>query len=548
MLAVGLALLCSASARAGTYEVWSCAGPDGKPVPADGWRSEGYGYFSSPSNDCAGGNGLFAGLNGDFDHGANTEILTWHYQVPAPLKIASYRLWRAVRTGPNSTNASSVYWMSRQANQYTGAYVVTPENCPGCGAMGDLNAHFVNANLVSESGLADVRDLFLNAGCGGVTGWNCRADASADPYMVYFRMYRAAVVLQDDSDPVFTSPPAGSLTAGGVLAGTHGVSFSATDTGSGVYRAIIEVDGKQAVTQLLGCAEPFIAIAPCKPAASGTVSLDTTTLADGPHTVRVVVTDATYANTAAFGPFTITTSNAPTSCAPAESPDLSVRFDRRRSTISYGGRLNVIGQAPPAAQVRVFSQISRAGAPAKLGRTPAHGRCPGQLHLQGPRGSVAQPALRLSRSRRPALPVLQTAERQRARAGDAQGLAALDPLRLARALQRQAARRLCAEQREARRTAGPRARPVAQHPHRPDERQRCVQLPLPILVPRRWHHVPGACPRTARRLVPVRARHVQEDHGSRALSHATTAASPSSKPRSSMSSSPAARRAAARCG
>jgi hypothetical protein len=386
MLAVGLALLCSASARAGTYEVWSCAGPDGKPVPADGWRSEGYGYFSSPSNDCAGGNGLFAGLNGDFDHGANTEILTWHYQVPAPLKIASYRLWRAVRTGPNSTNASSVYWMSRQANQYTGAYVVTPENCPGCGAMGDLNAHFVNANLVSESGLADVRDLFLNAGCGGVTGWNCRADASADPYMVYFRMYRAAVVLQDDSDPVFTSPPAGSLTAGGVLAGTHGVSFSATDTGSGVYRAIIEVDGKQAVTQLLGCAEPFIAIAPCKPAASGTVSLDTTTLADGPHTVRVVVTDATYANTAAFGPFTITTSNAPTSCAPAESPDLSVRFDRRRSTISYGGRLNVIGQAPPAAQVRVFSQISRAGAPAKLGRTPLTADAQGSFTYKVPAG------------------------------------------------------------------------------------------------------------------------------------------------------------------
>ena len=61
MLAVGLVLLWCATARAGTYEVWSCANADGRPVPADGWRSEGYGYFSSPSNDCAGGTGSTPG-------------------------------------------------------------------------------------------------------------------------------------------------------------------------------------------------------------------------------------------------------------------------------------------------------------------------------------------------------------------------------------------------------------------------------------------------------------------------------------------------------
>ena len=41
-------------------------------------------------------------------------------------------------------------------------------------------------------------------------------------------------------------------------------------------------------------------------------------------------------------------------------------FDRKRRTIGYGGKLNVVGQAPPGAQVRVFSQVSRAGAAAKL--------------------------------------------------------------------------------------------------------------------------------------------------------------------------------------
>ena len=40
-----LALLVPAVARAGTYEVWSCAGPDGAPVPADGWRPETFGIL-----------------------------------------------------------------------------------------------------------------------------------------------------------------------------------------------------------------------------------------------------------------------------------------------------------------------------------------------------------------------------------------------------------------------------------------------------------------------------------------------------------------------
>ena len=44
-------------------------------------------------------------------------------------------------------------------------------------------------------------------------GLACQADAGSEPDTSSFRMYRGAFVLQDDSDPVFTSPPAGSLTA-----------------------------------------------------------------------------------------------------------------------------------------------------------------------------------------------------------------------------------------------------------------------------------------------------------------------------------------------
>jgi hypothetical protein len=386
LVTVLLALLVPAAAHAGTYEVWACADSAGKPVPADGWRSEGYGYYSSPANACTGGNGLYAGLNGAFAHAANAETLTWHFHVDAPLKIASYRLWRAVRTEANSFNASPVYWMARQQNSYTGAYVVGPENCPGCGGLGDTTNHFAAANLVAESNLADVRDLFLNAGCGGATGYNCTAEAGTAPDAVSFRMYRSQITLQDDADPVFTSTPSGSLTAGGVLSGTQGLSFSASDSGGGVLRYELEVDGGHTVAEQVICARPYTAVVPCKTAASGSLSFDTATLADGPHTMRVLVVDATATNVAAYGPFAITTSNAPSSCAPAEGTGLSVALDRKRSTIAYGGRLDVVGQAPPGATVRVFSQVSRSGAAARLGRTPIAADATGKFTYRVPAG------------------------------------------------------------------------------------------------------------------------------------------------------------------
>jgi hypothetical protein len=383
-----LVLMCfvPSKAHAGTYQVFSCSGPNGEAVPADGWRAEGHAEHSSPVNACASGGGLYAGLNGVVAHAANAATVTWHFQVPASLKIHSYQMWRAAGVQPNTDNASPVYWMARQSNQYVGAYVVGGENCPGwqCRGLGDASKRFAPANLIGEGPLTDVRDLYLNAGCGGETGRACAA-ASSD--VAWFRMYGAAITLQDDSDPVFGSPPAGSLLGGGALAGAHGVSFAATDVGGGLHEAVIEVDGQRAAATNLGCAPPYTAVVPCKLAVSGTVTLDTAALADGAHSVRVLVTDVS-GNAAAFGPFPITTSNAPTSCAPADAANLTTRVSRR-GDIGYGGRLLVRGQLAGAAagtQVRVLSLIARAGATQKVGRTPLVTDAEGRFTYRVPAG------------------------------------------------------------------------------------------------------------------------------------------------------------------
>ena len=252
-----------------------------------------------------------------------------------------------------------------------------------CASRGSTATPFADANLVTSRPLAEVRDLWMNVGCGG-TG-TCQPGASPGEYSSGYRLYRSAISLQDDTDPAFSAAPAGSLFAGGALAGTHGVSFSATDTGSGVQQATLEVDGTAVATQTLGCAPPYTATVPCKLSASGTVALDTATLTDGPHAVRLLLKDAS-GNTAAYGPFTVTTANAPSACAPAAAAE--VVTTRRSATIGYGARLNLRGTVAGAAAgtvVRVISEVKGSRA-SRLVATPLTTDAQGRFSYRVPAG------------------------------------------------------------------------------------------------------------------------------------------------------------------
>ena len=209
MLAVVLLCLAPAAARAGTYEVWTCAGPDGEPAPADGWLAEG-GAVLEPGQRLRSGGGLYAGLNGAFDHPNRRP--TWHFKAPANTKI------RATGSGARRTSTRTaayetpIYTMTGKLNLYDGAYVVEQCPAPGCRGRG-LGYHAARppANLVADPTSPTCATCCSTRHCGG----GAPADRvpsgrdRRDPDTSSFRMYRAAFVLQDDSDPVFTSPPAG---------------------------------------------------------------------------------------------------------------------------------------------------------------------------------------------------------------------------------------------------------------------------------------------------------------------------------------------------
>jgi len=131
--------------------------------------------------------------------------------------------------------------------------------------------------------------------------------------------------ISDTSAPSFSSPPSGSLLAGGPLRGSKGVSFAASDVGGGIYEVGLLVDGQPEQLQTPDsnggrCVKPFQYLVPCPLSLSSSFSIDTTRIPDGQHEVQVVAYDATEEGRAVSAPTTIDVHNAPTS---TQRPQLS---------------------------------------------------------------------------------------------------------------------------------------------------------------------------------------------------------------------------------
>ena len=101
------------------------------------------------------------------------------------------------------------------------------------------------------------------------------------------------MTLNDPNKPV-PGTPTGPLTQSGVwVKGTLSLTASATDAGGGLAALRLLVDGNPqagAGRQTFAC--DFTFAVPCPASGSGSLSLNTTTLVDGTHTVLVQAEDA----------------------------------------------------------------------------------------------------------------------------------------------------------------------------------------------------------------------------------------------------------------
>jgi hypothetical protein len=383
LLGALLALALPATARAqDAYTVHYCQAPGGGVGSVDG--------FSAISG--AAGLG-FACPAGGVSSGPPTsqfgtlEAFGIRYRVPGDTRLASFVLWRTVAVPPPwnytlfaDSDAPTV------ENSVETCWTVGGGPCRGVGDGRISNASRIARTTPDTGGLL----LWVDCNPGPCTaGGSTRAT-----------VHRLDAELSDRFDPVLVGTPSGDLLdSQRAVAGTRSIAFSASDRGGGIYRAAIEVDGAAAVSQVVDdnggrCREPFTAPVPCRLTASGSIALDTATLADGVHSVRLVVSDATGTNAVAYGPVEITTRNQAPGCDPAvtrATTPVTARFRgtrRTRLTRARGRGARIRGTVAGAGAGTPVFLIARAIRRGARDRVAARGltAADGSYRLRVPRG------------------------------------------------------------------------------------------------------------------------------------------------------------------
>jgi hypothetical protein len=380
-LATFAVLGAAVSAQAGTYTVYACSTPDGKPAPMEGWigaSSPGVPNWTSHAAHCTGSDPKLV-----LQHYLSTSPQTWPYGA-----AASYTF-----TAPPDTRVSSAVVRRRfsGSNDQTMAYQVrfrdqVREWCTrytGCtGLDGDA----------TYTGI-DAPSYYINQVCGGPQ--DC-----ADTQAVTTEIRRVATSLEDTASPWFASQPSGPLVEPGrTLAGPIGASLPLRDEGGGLSVARLEVDGAIAGEWPVDgndgrCSAPYRHIVPCKLAATAAITWDSNTVADGLHQARLLAYDVA-GNSLVYGPFQISVRNTPSACGPGPAGlKITARFRTggRRVTVRRGKRVGIRGRitasgAPVAgATVRLVGRVQRRGsAPGATDRVATTG-ADGRFRLRAPAG------------------------------------------------------------------------------------------------------------------------------------------------------------------
>jgi len=301
------AYLVPSPSNAGEYHVYSCLTPTGAPAPTSGWSPSTNGPWMEVTNNCGeSGGSLTAALDGNVSHPANVSAAIWIFSAPAGTRIAAAKLWRSTyarswEAGNNSTETQ----LQAPGDTTTADVFSQCVRFEGCESVGNSSVPMSQANLVvaPSPNLTEATHLYVNASCGGGPGSSCPAVGSG--YAVAISLYAADITLADDTPPTFSSV-GGSLAAGGTMSGVGDISFSASDTGSGLYEAVFSIDGHAVSHQLLNSASgpcrnvggtsdesnAFFEVEPCPLALSDDLSFDTALAPEGSHLLTVALLDA----------------------------------------------------------------------------------------------------------------------------------------------------------------------------------------------------------------------------------------------------------------
>jgi hypothetical protein len=240
---------------------------------------------------------------------------------------------------------------------------------------------------------------------GGITE-HCEGGGAG--LIAFAAIVSATITLEDNSPPKVTVV-GGTLTTGTELEGVQTLAIAGTDTGSGIYQAILEVDGKEtqsttadnndghceSVGQTTDGRPAFLYVVPCKLEVNGQyVFFNMAGIPDGTHRLTVLVTDAAGNATTVLSREVIVGRGACNgTCGDqaklaASDAKLLKPVTRRyaRSGLRFSGTLREPTGAPvAAARLELRQQASSTGAPMRaIASTTTNGA--GEWSFVVPRG------------------------------------------------------------------------------------------------------------------------------------------------------------------
>jgi hypothetical protein len=284
-------LVAAPPAEAGTYDVYSCRFPDGRPAPADGWTP-----FGAIAHDtCSRGGGLTADLPAE--RTLWERVSGWRFSAPADTSIRGFTIYRYAESEsawPWGRDYTSFY---DNANP-RGLGPANPDYCfshfAGCTSAGVKGSFYTSDNKV-ERGSLDIHTLSFEVVCWGYgeEGVGYCEPGTRTPGRL--NLFAARFSLRDDFAPSLAAGT-GSLEDGQVISSPTQLVVDAADRGSGLTRWWLEADGVVQPDSVVAaggdCAVPYTKTVPCPRRAAIAVPIDPEALGDGPRTLRVGVTDA----------------------------------------------------------------------------------------------------------------------------------------------------------------------------------------------------------------------------------------------------------------
>ncbi len=409
LIATFVVLASASTAFAGTYTVVSCPGDDG-------WAQDTPSALFVPYADgCAGGAtaGLTLALGPNPESGySNTAGGSITFTAPVGMSISSYAMSLSAYGGPCSI----------ASNQCANGFGAVAVNHTG---QADPDYDYRNLGYGAQTAQvatgplpSGVTWVTVTVGCdGGPGGYSCPGSQGSLPEA-------DAVIQTADFAIDSTATPSASGFTGSLLAGSaHGtanIAFTAADPGGpGVYNVTATIDGTsvydatpngnagacQSIGTYSDGSLEFEQLLPCPQQVAVDIPVNTTTLRDGAHELKLTVTDAA-GNSSVVYDATVMTANLTTVSSLTPSPATTtapavyslsldaatkaltsgVRRSYSHSGLKLSGTLeDASGVAAPDVPVALWQQPANGGAFTELVRTSTDGT--GGWTLTAPPGS-----------------------------------------------------------------------------------------------------------------------------------------------------------------